>query len=700
MDRQLPWYYGPLRIADFIPPAEDTYVKMDMDAEYAARASLGFNAEHITVHATEMGESGVSFFRSPHDEVERRDMLADYLARREAYHKRMMVYWNVHWIDQLLMDKHPGWSQRDEAGEVIPSAYGSGAYFCVNSGFRDYLLETLRALAQYPIDGVFLDGPIFYEMGCFCDACRERFEKQFGYPLGKMPAQNTPEWEDWFLLKRQSIAHFVKEARDALKSVRPEALIYMNSPQLLPGRLCARDNRMTEPFQDMLLAEGGFLYGELEKTPVWKPAASAMLLECQSGGKPYVIAIAGRQGPWSRYFLAGGETRLAHWFAVAHGAWTWYGVYNECAHGPMMDTVAQVNAFLAGHEEYYTQTASVAKTALLWSASTANHQSATSEKTDFTSERERDAADGENDMKKAFDGWFELLSRSQRAFDIVDEEAIAGGGLAGCELLILPGAACLPRAVCEVIARYVENGGGLIATFNTGLYDETGAPYEAPPLARVLGAKGRPRVRHNPYEHIAADGAGLFSGIRQKLIPSAHLGVLCEAAPGAVGTARYRAPQTARYCPLPGETEYPYIVTNRFGKGKSIWFTANVDGFFSHYKLPEYKRLLQNAVEAFRPPEVVVEAPCGVDSIHVSLRAQPGRLMLHIINYTAAMARPIQKVLRLENLAVCVRTALRPARVHALAAGQPLPFTVKEDGIEVCLPYIDDYEVLVLEEAE
>lgn len=49
----------------------------------------------------------------------------------------------------------------------------------------------------------------------------------------------------------------MKEIREALKSVNEEAIIYMNSPQLAPTRLCSRDNRLTIPYQDMLLAEGG-----------------------------------------------------------------------------------------------------------------------------------------------------------------------------------------------------------------------------------------------------------------------------------------------------------------------------------------------------------------------------------------------------------------------------------------------------------
>lgn len=42
-------------------------------------------------------------------------------------------------------------------------------------------------------------------------------------------------------------------------------------------------------------------------------------------------------------------------------------------------------------------------------------------------------------------------------------------------MLLLPNAACLSEEHMEVIRRFVENGGGLVASFRTSLYDEKDA---------------------------------------------------------------------------------------------------------------------------------------------------------------------------------------------------------------------------------
>ena len=43
--------------------------------------------------------------------------------------------------------------------------------------------------------------------------------------------------------------------------------------------------------------------------------------------------------------------------------------------------------------------------------------------------------------------------------------------LQGVRVLVLPNVACLSDRAAEVVRRFVHSGGGLIATFETSLYD-------------------------------------------------------------------------------------------------------------------------------------------------------------------------------------------------------------------------------------
>ncbi|MBB6734322.1 beta-galactosidase trimerization domain-containing protein [Cohnella zeiphila] len=694
------WHERPLRIVDFIPPAPDRYEALDMAEQAAVRSELGFNAEHIEVHDVSLGESGITFYPSEFAVENRKDLLTEIASRNGASGVKTIVYFNVHWLSPSLSEVKPEWLQRDSAGEVIPSAYGQGGYSCINSPFREYAFGTIRTLAKHRIDGIFLDGPIFREDGCYCEACRQQFQDEYGYepPVGAAIASR--EDHDWFGFRRSSIARFMREARQALQETNPGAIIYMNSPQLAPNRLCCRDNRMTVAHQDMLLAEGGFLGGDLRTVPVWKPAATAMLLETQAGGKPYCVAIAGRLSPWSRYLLTAAETWIAHAMAVAHGAWTWYGVYNDNNKDARMRTVREINDFLAAHEEHYTGTRSAARVALLWSYATANYYQTTAEATDFTDAKSRLRHLDRNDSRQAFNGWFDALSRSRVPFDVIDDTALTDGTLGGYELLVLPGASCMAAADAEAVRRFVKAGGRLIATFDTSFYDEYGHRLDEPSLADVLGVRQVRGTRVNAFDHIAVEaGQDLFAEIDQTLVPSALLGVECSVREGADVSGFYRERQLSRYSELPDATSSPYIVRHAYGQGSCIYFTGNVDGFYSAYALPEYRTLLANAVREMIEPELECGFETDVASVHVSLRIKGDSLLIHLVNYTGSMTRPMSSVLPLRNVRIRLRERdgwSGECTIRSLRGNRTLAGERSEGTLSFVLPVLHEYEAIVI----
>src|SRR5690606_17276795 len=117
----------------------------------------------------------------------------------------------------------------------------------------------VQDLAKYDIDGIFLDGPIFNEKGCFCGACTAKFKSIYGYELTAEVFSNRDQFINYIEFKKDSIAEFVKDCYVALKEVNENMVLYMNSVGLNPNKHCSRDNNVTIPYQDILGAEGGFL---------------------------------------------------------------------------------------------------------------------------------------------------------------------------------------------------------------------------------------------------------------------------------------------------------------------------------------------------------------------------------------------------------------------------------------------------------
>jgi len=550
----------------------------------------------------------------------------------------------------------------------------------------------IRDLAAYDVEGLFLDGPFFAQGACYCDACRAGFEAA----VPRFGDRSDPAWGPFVNFRFESIARYLRDARDTLKSVKPQAILYMNGAGLEATWMLARDNRLLVEFQDLLGAEGGFLYHDLRRTPLWKASATAKLLETQGEGKPTVIFIAGRQSPWSRYFLSQAELRLLHWSALANGANTWYGIYESLAGQGATGAVRDVNSLVRHHADVYTESESAANIALLWSGATLC--ASAMEGGDGGCGESGQAEPTRGSFSDAFHGWCEALLRSHLPFDVLDEPALRPERLNRYELVILPNCACLPEAAVEVLRRWVSDGGSLIGTYDTSLYAQDGKAQPDFALADVFGIRYAGRfIGPLRYDHLPVDPEHLlFQGITQPLIPAPMRGIAVEAT-----TARpiinFLQPQRSRYQELPPESPDPAILLNRFGEGKVIYFAGTFDAAYRQFALPEHQLLLGNAVRRLAEPVLTIDG--APECVEVTLRRQPARkrLLVHLVNFTGEMTRPLRRVLPAREVRIALRRVPRATKAMGLVHRQELGWHRADEGITITLPFLGEYEVVVVE---
>jgi hypothetical protein len=117
-----------------------------------------------------------------------------------------------------------------------------------------------------------------------------------------------------------------------------------------------------------------------------------------------------------------------------------------------------------------------------------------------------------------------------------------------------------------------------------------------------------------------------------------------------------------------------------------------------NFKNPEFLQLFTNTVRLLgRPPLELENAP---SSVEVTLRGQQQgrRLMLHLVNFTGEMTRPITRVLPLTNVRITVAGAAQFSKARTLFAPQSLPVRRTANGaLQVTLPRAGEYEVVVFE---
>lgn len=674
------WEEGPLIISALqYQWGEDPYENLKKHV-----AVNDYNVEQL-FHL--FGEGSWAYY----NEEKHGEKLERYLKEAHACGLRVIVYDNIHSMPMTMEQEHPDWPCVDRKGKHILTYDGVQYVFCLNSSYADYLMEQLEGMCSHDIDGIFLDGPSMPQGGCYCPHCRGEFLSMFGHSM------DTSTYEEILQFNIKTCTDILKRARETIDCIKPGTLLYLNN-----SALCAdvngRHTRYAEPYVDMLGAEGGFVWAD-RTTPLWNLSAMAKQIETQAKGKPTVIFIAGDYKPWSYCMHTAAETRLYYAQSLANGANIWYGIHGPASQfeTPGGYAAHEFNRFIKENSSIYKDTKSFSRVALIWSQDSANFYSSSVERTDFSKEEKIGKTDIlKGDHRASFLGFVEVLIRAHVQFDVLDEESIEEGALGKYDLAILPTVACMRDSVAEKCHAFVEGGGNLISTMDTGFYGANGKSAAEPKLANLQGittVEGFAEYK-NPgsgYLRIISD-SDIMTNVSWKYTPSPTLAIRAVPATVANICAEYCTPMPGRYGTLPGGW-FPAIWTHEYGKGRSIYFAGAVGEFYNSKANPDTQVMLKNAVLSSCNPVVTSDAP---GSVEIVLRKQKDRFIIHFINATGEMVRPLQKILPVHDVRVMLNIGWPLHSITPVTSGTHIDFESTDSGCSFTIPKIGDYEVFVI----
>ncbi|HBN85218.1 MAG TPA: hypothetical protein DDZ89_15395, partial [Clostridiales bacterium] len=370
------------------------------------------------------------------------DLLGIFIDEFHKHDIRVIIYFNGHSIIPQFYQDHPDWVQVYEDGTPALDIYGTGSSACPsNPRFKKWQADIIRDFCNYDIDGVFLDGDIFFQRTCFCHACKEKFKAKYGFELPSKQDRLHPNWRYLREFQIDSLTEYVGYLNDALKEKRPQSLLYCNAGLRTANWATGRQNRRLMEAQDMLLAEGGFLYNNINLTPIWRTECEDKLCMTQSGGKPVISGMAVDHKSWNWYQLPPAEYKLMMFAAIVSGAHIYAGMSSPQNNiEGLIENLHSVYQFIRQNEKTLYPTTSLAKTAVVWSNVNADYYKGGSiKKTDFTQEA---SFTNIGDLHKEFEGFYETCFRNHIPTDVIDEISLTDGTLDKYEVIILPNIAC------------------------------------------------------------------------------------------------------------------------------------------------------------------------------------------------------------------------------------------------------------------
>ncbi len=329
---------------------------------------------------------------------------------------------------------------------------------------------------------------------------------------------------------------------------------------------------------------------------------------------------------------------------------------------------------------------------------------------------------------------------------ILTECDLEDADLHGIRVLVLPDVACMSARAAEVVRRFVKNGGGLIATFETSMYDENFQKRDDFALADLFHAKylGTDIVSQrseNLKLMLDADHPIISDPIIQAKQETAWRkpgnppakGPLALIASAARVQATEGGQVLSSYRTTPPskdrEQRHPAIIASEYGKGRVVYFPASIDKGMFFYPDTYMRQTLANAARWAAHDERPLLEVQGPLILTTTFRQQSERkrYIVHLLNQGSSWGMhsiyqklapvpeelnkqwgfpnqselrgtwPVrEEVIPLNNIHVICRVpGIKKATLQPGAID--LPLTKIEAGVEVTVNNLDMHAMVVFE---
>jgi hypothetical protein len=374
-----------------------------------------------------------------------------------------------------LTQKHPDWEQRDPKGNPV-MVYGA-PWLCPSSPAREYTLDhALRVVREFHPDGILLDNNEFFHADagwtCHCEYCTRAFreyarhrlgpaltQQLFGVPPEKLeiPSTEGPLFSLWLHWRNRVWAGINESFRDQLRKINPHAILFANTQYLWDDGMLGTDLQYKR--EDILISESCnlssrkmsekmLLGGALaEGRPLWNYIGTFVNNEDYTGLKPVGVV-----GP----LIAA---------TLAHGARPW---------------------IVDGFDEGQTDAQSRHEMAALLGWHAARPDLFAGEP--WTPVGVVFSLDSRNILHRPLiPPHLKYLLKSGVPVAGLRDDEITAKSLRRFRVLTIETAGCLGEPASHAIAKWVRNGGALIAAGDVGCYDELGRKRPESVLWNALG---------------------------------------------------------------------------------------------------------------------------------------------------------------------------------------------------------------------
>ncbi len=592
---------------------------------------------------------------------------------------------DIQFMDPKLLAAHPDWFRRDQKGE-LQSPAPDIAFTCQFTGqFTEQQPAILRELNErYDIDGIYMNGWPTMQV-CYCEACRKIGDPQSDvYKAAVMEgAVNLTDLYRRIVLQKSknnfyscNVAGGLEESGLDQWQLTRDAVWYTS------------DNQARSAMDD----------------PIWQDAQQVKFAHAMMGKRPVAAVTAGytRSGAtmWRQISDSTAEPTCRMAQTAAAGGIVWYHQLG-LEQGFKRDRRWQKHGreFLAWHaanQDHFRNIRSLANVAIVVPSRTLSRY-----------------RPGSNENRADYlQGLYAALIEARIPVDLVHEKDLSLERLAAYDLLMLPNFALMSDVQAAALQAFARSGGSLLATFETGLYDENGKPRPDFALAELFGIAKGGEARTDKSSVL-----GLSRVSAQVLRKWDAVGAGFEDTDWIAGPTWMQPVRTVADAPMtfidpypvyPPEAVYPRsppgdnpsLVLAERNRGRFAYFAGDMDATYWQLDNPDLGRQLVNTIRWLLHDRAPVMA-AGPGLIEVIPWETELGYAIHLLNYNGphALRGHMRTLLDIgpQQVRMTLPAEKQIRRVRLLWSDQEVEFHRDGRTIQFTVPKVGFYEVVALE---
>jgi hypothetical protein len=243
---------------------------------------------------------------------------------------------------------------------------------------------------------------------------------------------------------------------------------------------------------------------------------------------------------------------------------------------------------------------------------------------------------------KSFMGAHQVLVESHIPVEFLFDETISLQNLKRYPVIFLANTAILDQREIDLIGQYVQEGGRLLATFETSRFDVDGKERREFGLSEVLG------VNYDRKTEFKANYFRVPKGLLSEALPpdwdililgpNNVVRASGEESLGELKIAFHDRGLTTHMGHAPHNSPWkavgPALVKHRYGQGATIYVSFSPEAaYLGDYPLPEHRLFVRELVRLLSPPvPVSIEAPLTVESV-ITHDPKNRHYLVHLIRF-------------------------------------------------------------------